>query len=321
MSIRWVFLALAVAWGVPAAASGQDLSAYPTWGALGFASDYRPDPVSVSGAAGGPILASSIGGGCAGRVGSAPNVQLTYWAGDQPLYLRTAAAADTTLLVHAPNGSWYCDDNGRGGLNAQLYFPSPDSGTWLIYVGAQVETGVQALLEISGLPDGRSAPAWPGETLDPSLADAAADAADAAADAMDLSATAPAAMGTYGTLMLESGFWPSPNQTLVYAGGGYLASNLAEGCVGLISSAPDVLVAFSPGSPGLIFRTVSTKDTTILLQSPSGDWYCNDDSGGSQNAELYFPTPEAGTYSVWVGAYGEADKGAALLEISEQADY
>ncbi|WP_269516003.1 hypothetical protein [Brevundimonas subvibrioides] len=319
MSIRWVFLALAMAWGVPAAASGQDLGAYPTWSALEFGSDYRPDPVSVSGGAGGPILASSIGGGCAGLVSSAPNVQLTYWAVDQPLYLRTAAAADTTLLVHAPNGSWYCDDNGRGGLNAQLYFPSPDSGTWLIYVGAQVETGVQALLEISGLPDGSSAPAWTADATDPSLADDyAADAA--AADPMDLSATAPAAMGTYGTLVLDTGFWPSPNQTLVYAGGDDLASNFVDGCVGLISTSPDVLVTFWPGSPGLDFKTVSTKDTTILLQTPSGDWYCDDDSGGSYNAELYFPVPEAGTYSVWVGAYGEADRGAALLEISEKAD-
>ena len=119
---------------VPALA--QDLSAEPSYGDVSLSAGFTPDPYVVSLRAGGSIDASTtIHAGCPGFIAAAPDFDLYYNAGSLPLIITTEADADTTLIVNAPDGEWYCDDDGGPGVNPQLRFAQPWTGTYNIWVG------------------------------------------------------------------------------------------------------------------------------------------------------------------------------------------
>jgi hypothetical protein len=124
------------------------------------------------------------------------------------------------------------------------------------------------------------------------------------------------ARATYGDYRLNAGFADDPYIIYVTSGGDIDASNVASGCVGMVSRAPDAQLTYSAGSLPLIIRTSSSNDTTLLINGPNGDWHCDDDSGGGTNAEISWSNPGSGVYDIWVGAYG-GNSGAAELRISE----
>lgn len=113
----------------------QDSSLRAITGEVRLNSGFTPDPMRVNVVAGGSIDASRLGGACRGRISNAPDYQVTYTAGRLPLVFRTLSSADTTLVINAPNGSWYCDDDGYGDGDAQVRFNKPQSGVYDIWVG------------------------------------------------------------------------------------------------------------------------------------------------------------------------------------------
>lgn len=126
----------------------------------------------------------------------------------------------------------------------------------------------------------------------------------------------------YGVAALEGNFRPDPHTVQLRAGGGDDASTLAPGCAGLISAErPDYELDYSsPAQYALGFFVVGEADTTLVVNDPSDEWHCNDDFSklGGGNPGVEFSKPEAGTYDIWVGAYGEDDVGTtAELFISE----
>lgn len=126
-------------------------------------------------------------------------------------------------------------------------------------------------------------------------------------------ASAPA---TYGSVSLTSGFTPDPYTVNLTAGGPIQASTTATGCVGTIARAPDFELTYTAGRYPLTFHTVSSSDTTLVINGPDGRWYCDDDSYGNSNAEMRFPSPTSGVYDVWVGSYS-GTMVAATLQITE----
>ena len=60
--------------------------------------------------------ASAAKAGCEGSVSSAPDIQIFFEPGDADLTFRVRASEDTTLLINTPNGRFYCDDDGAGGV-------------------------------------------------------------------------------------------------------------------------------------------------------------------------------------------------------------
>lgn len=135
------------------AASAQDYSLSPSYGSVSLGGGFTPDPYTVNLQSGGSIDASSrIGGSCRGYIANAPDFRLNFSAGSLPLILSVASGADTTLVVNAPNGQWYCDDDGGNGLNPSLRFGSPMSGQYDIWVGTYGGSSLQnATLHISEL--------------------------------------------------------------------------------------------------------------------------------------------------------------------------
>jgi hypothetical protein len=121
---------------------------------------------------------------------------------------------------------------------------------------------------------------------------------------------------TYGDIRLDAGFDEDPYVVRLTAGGTVQASSAAGDCVGIVAVAPDVQVDYRAGDYNLTFRATAYGDTTLLINGPDGQWYCDDDSGGDQNPMLTFYEPQSGIYDVWVGVY-EGETQSAELFITE----
>ncbi|MGH7027541.1 peptidase S1 [Brevundimonas sp.] len=121
---------------------------------------------------------------------------------------------------------------------------------------------------------------------------------------------------TYGEISLSAGFTPDPHRVSVTAGGSidaYADTPLPAECVGKVADAPDFEVTYEAGRLPLVFRTLSSVDTTLIINGPDGRWHCDDDSYGDGDAEVRFEKPRSGTYDVWIGTFGENMADATLL--------
>lgn len=133
----------------------------------------------------------------------------------------------------------------------------------------------------------------------------------AAVSAQDVTKSA-----TYGEVRLSAGFTPDPYRVSVTAGGSidaYQDTPLPAECVGKVAEAPDFKVTYEAGRLPLVFRTLSSEDTTLIINGPDGKWRCDDDSYGDGDAEVRFEKPRSGTYDVWIGTFGEDMADATLL--------
>lgn len=288
MLVRSLIAATAALLLIAPAAQAQDTSATATYGSVRLNSGFTPDPHSVSLTAGGSIDASTIGSPCTGSIARAPDYELTYTAGSLPLYIFATASSDTTLVVNGPDGQWYCDDDSNGGTNPQVTFNTPRSGTYDIWVGTFGGGTASATLNITELASGGGgggSAGYPNTAL----------------------------TATFGEVTLNSGFTPDPHRVNLTAGGTISASAVSSTCQGSIATAPDYQVTYSSGSLPLAIRTQAGTDTTLVVNAPDGQWYCDDDSGGGTNAQVYFAKPSSGTYDIWVGTYGGGTQPATLL--------
>lgn len=132
-------------------ATAQDYNQNPTYGTANLAAGFTPDPYVVNVQSGGSINANTISSSCRGFIANAPDVRLNYTAGSYPLIISVNASADTTLVVNAPDGTWYCsDDEGVNGMNPMVRFNSPRGGQYDIWVGTYGNASLQpAQLHIS----------------------------------------------------------------------------------------------------------------------------------------------------------------------------
>lgn len=133
------------------ASAQPNTSANPNYGTLTLSGGFSPDPRVVSVQAGGDLAASSASGNCQGFISQSPDVRLNFTPGSLPLIISVAASSDTTLVVNAPDGRWYCDDDGGvNGSNPSVRFNSPQRGNYEIWVGTYGRGGTQpARLHVS----------------------------------------------------------------------------------------------------------------------------------------------------------------------------
>lgn len=121
---------------------------------------------------------------------------------------------------------------------------------------------------------------------------------------------------TFGSVELGEGFLPDPHAVELTAGGG--TTPAVSGCdFGSIAEAPDYDVHYeTTGATTLYIYATSGSDTTILVNTPSQNWVCDDDSYGGENPIVVIPNAESGLYDIWVGTFGE-DATEATLFVSE----
>ena len=149
-------LALVVAIGAsPQMVLAQDASLDANFGSVRLNSGFTPDPHRVSITAGGSIDAyedTPLPQACVGMISNAPDYKVTYSAGGLPLVFRTLSAVDTTLIINGPDGSWSCDDDSYGDLDAEVRFNRPQSGTYDVWVGTFGGSTAAATLLITETP-------------------------------------------------------------------------------------------------------------------------------------------------------------------------
>lgn len=297
--LRAAFAAALLVSAVAAPASAQSLrtGTNGTYGQVRLQAGFTPDPHSVSVQAGGTLDAAvAANPACTGMIAQRPDFTLRYRPGELPLYISATSDVDTTLVVRAPNGTWHCDDDSAGNLDPVVHFTAPANGRYQIWVGTFGDGSASspAMLHISELRAGganqEAAAEAPNPMLDPA----------------------------FGTVALVSGYTPDPHTVQIAAGGGYEASQLpAAGCTGFIASAPDYRVNYTAGSLPLIFSAASESDTTLVVNTPDGQWHCDDDSGEGLNPSIRFNGPQSGQYDVWVGTYAAGALANSVLHVSE----
>lgn len=125
-----------------AAASAQDYSQSPNFGTINLASGFTPDPYVIDVRAGGSINVAQEINNCSGYISDAPDVRVNYNAGSLPLIFSVASNADTTLVINAADGRWYCNDDGGEGTNPSIRFANPQAGQYDIWVGTYSNSGL-----------------------------------------------------------------------------------------------------------------------------------------------------------------------------------
>jgi hypothetical protein len=131
-----VAAALAVLTAAAPAAACPDWEGRPFYGDIRLSAGFEPDPWIKSVTAGGTIdLARCFNGGEAGFVTQRPDFDL-YWEGtSDKLTIAVSSRADAVLLVNAPDGSWYYNDDYRGNDPA-ITFLNPQAGLYDIWIGS-----------------------------------------------------------------------------------------------------------------------------------------------------------------------------------------
>jgi len=123
------------------------------------------------------------------------------------------------------------------------------------------------------------------------------------------------------TVYLEAGFVPDPTVVNVISGGTIDVSTVVSECSGYISDAPDVRLTFSASNSAtaspLYIHAISDEDTTLVINAPDGQWYCNDDGSEGLNPLVVFGPAQSGNYEIWIGSYEEGAYNDATLSISE----
>lgn len=117
----------------------------------------------------------------------------------------------------------------------------------------------------------------------------------------------------------QAGFPLDPFLVSLQGGGPVDASTVAEHCSGYVTEEPAVTVNYQGEADLLRAFFLSDGDTTLVVQTPEGDFLCNDDTTSQLlDATIAITAPVTGTYSVWVGSVAAQDLIPGFLVFTTQ---
>jgi hypothetical protein len=252
--------------------------------------------LTVRAQAGGPADAATIAPPCGGQMGELPDLRLVVDT-RQPLTLTATPLGrglmDLSLVLRNEAGQITCSDDGLtlDPVHAEMFEP----GVYEVWIAARSEFEVPYALEIR---HGNHAP-------DPIVLGGAFPA-----PVLEGTPAPRTSNGTFGGLELgaEFGLVALSGQT----DGARDAVDLGADCVGWIAQVPDhVLEVTVPQT--VMLRVRAEGDTTLVVQGPNTVW-CTDDDDGLNPVlrEAFAP----GVYSVYVGAYEQAQELGYTLSVS-----
>jgi hypothetical protein len=121
------------------------------------------------------------------------------------------------------------------------------------------------------------------------------------------------AQPAFGDLRLKEAFLPDPQRVTVTSGGS-IDVDIGGCSYGYVANAPDVdLYYTTTGGSGLYVYVEGDGDTTLLINTPGGEWVCNDDGHGDSDPVVHFPAAADGLYNIWVGSYSNETHQATLF--------
>jgi hypothetical protein len=302
--VSWVnfvvlsFVVSAVAAQALAQGAALDLFGDPTFGMIKLEPGFEADPYNSEVLSGGRLDASYlIDSKCAGFVGSAPHFRLNWTGKGSDLRIFFVGDGDATLAVNDPYGDWHCNDD-FDDRNPLVGFKDADFGQYDIWVGSfHPEATVFGNLYITEL------------VLSP---------IDFSLPIAELAVSAPP---NFGEIALGVDFMPDPYRVQVLSGGSIDVSstNLPNNitCVGYATTEPDFRLDWTEEGAGILrIMVVADADTTLIVNDPSGDWHCDDNTYGSDPV-VEFEPPKSGLYDIWVGSNESAATIPGTLFISK----
>ncbi len=323
-------------------AQAQNVEAAPLFGEVSLDAGFSPDPYVVEVIPGGSLEVENLGAACTGFIeGAQPDFDLYYGAGDFPLGIFVQADVDTTLVISAPDGSWYCNDDAAylSEANPGVLFDTPQSGLYDIWVGtySDIDSPGQALLVITEY----GAEDWASLDLGSDTSTAVADTAggidfgdDSGNWANDGECDDPRFEGEgMASVLVESDRYhdASDCRQLFQSGSIQLAGGAATDAAGInrgrLESGDDTLPDDSyvdyfsfdgvAGGNAVIDLRSGEFDTFLFVRSPGGEEFVNDDFESSiDRSVLSLDLAESGTYQVGVTSYNAGETGGYTLDIS-----
>ncbi len=122
----------------------------------------------------------------------------------------------------------------------------------------------------------------------------------------------------FGSTALTSGFIPDPFTMGLISGGTVDVSYLGAGCTGFAATAPDFSVNYTSGAfQALRFYFIGGGDTTMIINGPGANYFCNDDSFSTLNPTLDFNSPSSGRYDIWIGSFSSGTSISGTLSVTE----
>lgn len=295
---RAVSFTLAILICAPAGQAQEGLNPYgeARYGRQTLAPGFQPSPYTIDVVSGGDVAVKplALGDNCLGYAAADPDIVLELAADFERVTFLSASAADTTLILNLPNGSWSCNDD-TNGLNPALVYYNPAPGSYQVWIGS-----------------------YAAENFD----DARLYLAESGPEALPTTATGPdpGRDPLYGEISLSRGFQPSPYTVQVLGGGrSDAAAHLADpACRGYVSEAPDYSVYLSEDMADLRIALYSPAAMTLLINGADGRWHC---SAGADGADLAisFDYALSGLYDVWVGSQEQGNYAASILYMTEFA--
>jgi len=305
----------------------------PEAGVITLAPGFTPDPLRVPSLVGGGKIDAvhrQLGQDCAGFISEAPDVRVSL-GGALPLlrliFIADAVTVDTTLVVHAPDGTYRCGNNTSGLFNPMVSISGAAPGDYAVWIGGFTPEGpvygdlfvttnanafpgsTDLILPMATTPPTAVPPEMvtptpvPGTFLDPALPPAHANAA------------------------LAHGFLPDPFRAVVVGGGELAVPPLdapnPAACTGFVTAAPDVQLAWSGSSPRLRVHLIPFDDVTdsaLVLRTPDGRWLCNSEfAPGYTDPSVEVLDPLPGVYSIWAANQsGYGARFSAALYVTEK---
>lgn len=135
-----------------------------------------------------------------------------------------------------------------------------------------------------------------------------------------LAATSATHVAAAQTVQINNGFRPDPVTMRGVAGGPVDASSVSGSCRGFLPQRPQHQIVTTGLAPLRVFTMAANNaDVTLAIVTQNRTVYCDDDTGGSMQAQLDLRLP-AGTYSIYVGSYAAGQAAPYTLVLTSNTN-
>jgi len=298
--------------GGPSGPEGLEVGKSPQDGQVRIGHNFGPDARQIETQAGGILNAQSLEGlsHCAGNIDPRPNVRVRYTSNRGSFHIRSNARADTTLVVRTPSGEWLCNDDYLG-LDPVVSADPAERGEYDVWVGSYRGGEADTTVEIL--------PTRPASAAERSLG-AFAQSANAFAEQAALqfeTEVRPNARPSAGRVNFRAGRGDTLEESVTVSANVVMDAATGTLCPGYSQAAPHLVVRRrNGGNAPMAISARASFDTTLAVQTPDGEWHCNDDAW-RLNPGLIFTDGERGEYKVWVGTLSRHESGPAEVFVTD----
>ena len=326
MKLKYAYVLLAVVILITSGVLAQDdvpvdPGAEPAYVTINLEAGFVLDPFVVSVNGGGDVDVSVLGGDCVGFVNLNPTVKLE-WTGEADfIEAFFFTDHDPVLVIQTPDGEFHCNDDANSlVLDPVIQIDNPQPGRYAVWVGSYAPNQlIPGFLVLTGSPQVNIGTFDPGalvarEAIAEVLEEPEALDADVLLDESPAMDTVPLMTGDAEAVSVD-----------LVAQGDIAAFDVDLGdviCAGFVSETPSYVFAVSESTDMVRTYFEAQQDTTIIVETPDGEFICNDDADGNGNLNplVDIAEPVEGEYRVYLGTFDPAFAVEGSLTVTVSSD-